>query len=550
MVRIIKRKISEFLQEKKAKEWEKLIARVKVEEPKREEFGDISTNAAMVLSKPLGEKPRDIAREIIPFLQELGLIEDVKIEGPGFINMFLNWKAVFSLLKEAEKEGDSFFFVNLGMGKKVLLEFVSANPTGPLHIGHGRGAALGDALANILEKVGFEVTKEYYVNDAGSQMKILGRSVYLRYLQLFLRDVEFPEGHYMGDYIVEIARKVRERHGERFLNMEEDKAVEELSRIASEMIMESIKEDLELFGIKYDSFYSESDLYRKGLVEKAISILKDKGLVYEKDGALWFKSTAFGDEKDRVIRRKNGEYTYFATDIAYHMNKFERGYQLLINIWGADHHGYVKRLKGAIRALGRDDSDLRILLTSMVNLIKGGKQVSMSTRKGEFYTLRKLIEEVGKDAARFIYLTRDHESPLDFDIDKAKEMSSENPVFYVQYCHARICSIKSKAKERGIETGGEDPNLLLLTLKEERNMAKKILLFPSLIEEVATNLEPHKLTYYLYELSSIFHSYYNRNRVLGENMDLTMARLFLSEMVRRVINTGLSLLGVSAPERM
>ncbi len=545
----IKERIEGFLKEKGIEQPDIWLKRIKVEEPKREEFGDLSTNAAMVLSKELKKKPRDLAEDLKKVLESLFFVKEVKVEGPGFVNIFLSPEGVISLLKDAESLEDEFGSSSIGKGKKVLVEFVSANPTGPLHIGHGRGAALGDALSNLLEKVGYTVEREYYINDAGTQMKILGRSVYLRYLQLFLKEVEFPEGHYMGDYIVEIAEEIKGEHGDRFLNLDEEKAVDEISRIAEEKIMNMIKEDLENFGVNYDRFYSESDLYKKGLVERALKALEDAGYIYEEDGALWFRSTSFGDEKDRVIRRRNGEYTYFASDIAYHMEKFERGFDILVDIWGADHHGYIKRLKGAIKALGKDDEKLKILLTSMVNLLKGGKPVSMSTRRGEFYPLKDLLDEVGKDVARFVYLTRDHNSPLDFDIDKAKEMSSENPVFYVQYCHARICSMKRKAKERGVEDWKE-VNPSKLNLPEEISMAKKILLFPHLLEELSENFEVHKLTYYLYDLSSRFHSYYNKHRVIGEDTELTKARLFLSEMVRRTVNIGLDILGVEAPEEM
>ncbi len=547
MIKEIGKEIKGFLREKLGLEG----LRIKIEEPKRKEFGDISTNAAFIASKELKEEPRKIAQELSSYLSKLPYIEKAEVAGPGFVNIFFSRDGIFKFLKEAEEKGYSFGDSNIGEGKTVLVEFVSANPTGPLHVGHGRGAALGDALSRILKKAGFSVLKEYYINDAGTQMEILGRSVYLRYLELFLKKVDFPEDHYQGDYIVDIARKLKEDKGEKYLDIPEDKAVEEISSYASTFIMDQIKKDLKDFGVFYDNYYSERDIYKKGLLEKVINILKNHGYIYEMDGALWFKSTPFGDEKDRVIRRRNGQYTYFATDIAYHYEKFRRGFRILVNIWGADHHGYVDRIKGAVKALGDDPNNLKILLVQMVNLIKGGKVIPMSTRKGEFYTLRKLMDEVGKDAARFIYLTRDHNSPLDFDIDKAKEMSSENPVFYVQYCHARVCSMKRKARERGIkEEDYKDASLEPLTLPEEKELAKKILFFPSLLEEIAETFEPHKLTYYLYDLSSSFHSYYNKHRVIGEEKPLTLSRLFLSEMVRRTVEIGLDLLGVSAPESM
>ena len=543
MIKEVEREIEAFF---KDLEREKL-RKVKVEEPKRKEFGDLSTNAALVLSKELGESPREIALRLSEHLKALPYVEKVEVAGPGFVNIFLG-KGIFELLKKAQEEGMDFGRSDIGKGKKVLVEFVSANPTGPLHIGHGRIAAFGDALSRILERAGFSVHREYYINDAGTQMEILGRSVYLRYLELFLRDVEFPEDHYKGAYIIEIAKKVKEEMGDKYLKMDEERAIEELSQIAAQEIMGWIEKDLKDFGVVYDSYFSERSLYKSGAVEEAIKALSDS--VYEEDGALWFKSTLYGDEKDRVLRRKNGQYTYFASDIAYHLDKFRRGFDELIDIWGADHHGYVERLKGAIKALGYDPERLKIVLVQMVNLVKGGKQVAMSTRKGEFYPLEKLLEEVGRDAARFIYLTRDSNSPLDFDVDKAKEMSSENPVFYVQYCHARICSVKRKAEERGIKE--EDflhASMDVLDLPQERELAKKVLFFPKLVEEMALNLEPHKLTYYLYDLSSSFHSYYNSHRILGEG-EKTPARLLLSEMVRRTVNIGLELLGVSAPESM
>jgi len=520
-----------------------------LEYPPEERWGDYATSVAMPLAQKVGVPPRQVAEAIA---EEIGggVIKGVEVAGAGFINLTLEDRVWFEALKEANLRGEKYGRRELGKGKRVLIEFLSANPTGPLHIGHGRIAAIGDILANVLEAAGYEVEREYYINDVGAQMEALGRSVYARYMELWGKEVPFPEDGYQGEYIREIAMMLKEEEGERYLRIPEEEAVEELKERAKEIILEGIKGDLEAFRVRFDHWVREASLYEGGLVEEALDALREKGLLYEADGALWFRSTLFGDEKDRVVIRANGTTTYFTSDISYHREKFRRGYDLLVDIWGADHHGYVPRVQAALRALGFEEGKLKIILVQLVNLMRGGKRISMSTRAGEFTTLREVMEEVGVDACRYFFMLRRADSPVDFDLELAKRQSAENPVYYVQYAHARISSIFRKAAERGIPLPEGEVNLGPLKLPEERGLAKRIGLFPDLIEEMALSFEPHRLIPYLQDMVSLFHSYYNKHRVLTEDGDLTAARLYLVRAIRVVVRNSLSLLGIEAPEEM
>ncbi|CAD7782254.1 Arginine--tRNA ligase [Candidatus Methanoperedenaceae archaeon GB37] len=521
-----------------------------IEVPKVADYGDFSTNLAFLLSKKTKQSPQEIAKELISHLPSCDWIKKVEIAAPGFINFFLKSSAWQGVIKNIITRPESY-----GQGKereeKIIVEFVSANPTGPLHIGHGRGAAVGDTLANILDYAGYKIKREYYINDVGRQIQILGRSVFLRYLELLGEKIDFPKDHYQGEYIKKLAQEILERKGNKYREVAEKEVIPLFATFAKERIMEDIKKDLNNFGVRFDYWFSEKDLIKNGDVANLIKWLKDTGLAYEKDGALWFASSRFKDEKDRVLVRANGATTYFASDLAYHKNKFERGFHILIDLWGADHHGYVPRLKAGIQALGYDMEKLKILLVQLVHLKRGGKPLAMSTRAGEFVTLKEVLEEVGKDAARFIFLTRSCDSHLDFDLEVAKSQNMENPVFYVQYAHARVCSLEKIAKERGIEFPPFNAvDLTPLQSEEEIGLMKLLARFPDLIEDIARTLEPHRLSYYLTELAGEFHRYYNKYRILDAPEDICAARFALAQAVKIVIAKGLSLLGVSAPKQM
>jgi len=521
-----------------------------IEVPKVADYGDFSTNLAFLLSKKTKQSPQEIAKELISHLPSCDWIKKVEIAAPGFINFFLKSSAWQGVIKNIITRPESY-----GQGKereeKIIVEFVSANPTGPLHIGHGRGAAVGDTLANILDYAGYKIKREYYINDVGRQIQILGRSVFLRYLELLGEKIDFPKDHYQGEYIKKLAQEILERKGNKYREVAEKEVIPLFATFAKERIMEDIKKDLNNFGVRFDYWFSEKDLIKNGDVANLIKWLKDTGLAYEKDGALWFASSRFNDEKDRVLVRANGATTYFASDLAYHKNKFERGFHILIDLWGADHHGYVPRLKAGIQALGYDMEKLKILLVQLVHLKRGGKPLAMSTRAGEFVTLKEVLEEVGKDAARFIFLTRSCDSHLDFDLEVAKSQNMENPVFYVQYAHARVCSLEKIAKERGIEFPPFNAvDLAPLQSEEEIGLMKLLARFPDLIEDIARTLEPHRLSYYLTELAGEFHRYYNKYRILDAPEDICAARFALAQAVKIVIAKGLSLLGVSAPKQM
>jgi len=524
----------------------------KVEAPPREELGDYATNAALVAAGRLGRPPREVAQELAERLSaRTDLFSRVEVAGPGFVNFWVAPAYWQSVVARVLSEGKDYGRVEIGAGRRVQVEFVSANPTGPLHIGHGRGAAVGDTLARLLSFAGFEVVREYYINDRGRQMDILGRSVWLRARELSGEKIAFPEDHYRGEYIKDLARRLLEREPD-LLDRPEEEALALCREFALREILNEIKRDLEDFGVTYDVWYSERELYEKGEVEEALSALSAAGHLYEKDGALWFRASAFGDEKDRVVRRASGEPTYFASDIAYHREKFlKRGFDVVVDVWGADHHGYVPRLKAVLSALGIDPERLRVLLIQMVNLIEGGELKSMSTRAGEFVTLRELVDEVGRDAVRFTFLTRKCDAPLDFDVELVKSQSSENPVYYVQYAHARLASVFRKAEEVGLSLPSpEGVPAHRLDTSEDFRLLKLLDAFPVVIEEAAGNLEPHRLTYFLLDLATALHDYYTKHRFISEDGELSRARLALARAVKQVLATGLNLLGVSAPERM
>lgn len=550
---MLRRKIREILREILRKHYPEVWQLTfEVERPRKEGLGDLSTNVALLLQGRLKRPSLELAHELREKLEERAdLFERVEVAGPGFINFWINPQVYRENLREILKEGPNYGKIDLGKGKRVHIEFVSANPTGPLHIGHGRGAAYGDSLARILQFAGFEVFKEYYINDRGTQMDILGASVYLRARELKGEKVAFPEDYYQGDYIYDIAKEALNLYPD-LLEKEEKEAISLCRELAIKTILKDIREDLEVFRVEYDNWYSERELHERGLVPEVISLLQEKGYVYEEEGALWFRSSLFGDSKDRVIRKSSGEWTYFASDIAYHYEKFySRGFDLGINLWGADHHGYVARLKGVLSALGIDPERLKVLLIQMVNLLEAGQLKSMSTRKAEYVELKELVREVGVDAVRFIFLSRSQDSPLDFDVELAKKQSAENPVYYVQYAHARICSVKEKAKENGYNLDEIfQADLLQLKEKEEKELLKKLGEFPDLVEISALQFAPYKIVYYLIDLASAFHEYYNKFRIVGEDKALSKARLALVEGCRIVINNGLSLLGVSSPEKM
>jgi arginyl-tRNA synthetase len=525
---------------------------VEIEEPKIETHGDFATNFAMLSAKIQKMAPRQIAQALVDHLEDnLGVLERTEIAGPGFVNFFIKPEAWAPLVDRVLDHNDAYGRSDIGRGKKVQVEFVSANPTGPLHVGHGRGAAVGDSVANILAFCGFDVQREYYINDSGRQIQTLGRSVLLRCRELLGHTIEFPKDCYQGDYISELARRVLDDKGEAFITRDEDAALSFCARMAADAIIAGIRDDLEAFGVTFQQWFSEQTLYDSDQVDQALEDLKAREMVYLEDGAWWFKSSAFGDEKDRVVVRKNGQTTYFASDIAYHQNKYQRGFERVIDVWGADHHGYIPRMKAAVLAGGRSADQFEVILVQLVNLLRDGQPVAMSTRAGEFETLKDVVNEVGKDAARFIFLTRDYESPLDFDLEVAKQKTNDNPVYYVQYVHARIASILRKAKDRGagpvvMPADGH----LKLNAPEEIHLLKAMGRYGEVVRASAENLAPHRVTYYLMNLASMFHTYYNKHRVLSDDNELTQARLCLILAVQMVIRNGLTLLGVSAPEKM
>lgn len=526
---------------------------VRLERPRQEGHGDWATNIAMQLSKPFGVKPRDLAEDIIAKLPKDSVIDRAEVAGPGFMNFTLSSNWVTETVKNAIEKGDDYGRSNIGGGRRIQVEFVSANPTGPLHMGHGRGAAVGDITASLLDFAGYNVEREYYINDAGLQMELLGKSAQARYFEALGRAEEapMPEDGYHGDYMSDIAKSYVEKYGDSLAQKPLEETLPFFSEETGRLVLELIKKDLEDFGVKFDVWFSEKSLYDDNLVEPAMQALKERDYAYEDEGALWFRSTMFGDDKDRVLIRSNGMPTYFTSDVAYLKNKYDRGFEKNIYVWGADHHGYVPRLKSVNKAFGFPDDGIDVLLIQMVNLLRDGKPVQMSKRAGTIVTLREIMDEVGRDAARFFFVIRRCDSTVDFDLELAKKASSENPVFYIQYAHARICSIRRELAERGIPMPTmEDFDVSLLTDPTEINLAKAVSRFPEEIMKAAEETAPHRLVYYATELAEAFHAFYNAQRVLGVEENVMKSRILLMEAARVTLKNALGILGVSAPEKM
>ncbi|MDR3331519.1 MAG: arginine--tRNA ligase [Synergistaceae bacterium] len=526
---------------------------VLLERPRRDGQGDWATNAAMKLAKSLGLSPMKLAEEISTEIKGCADIESIEVAPPGFVNFTLTSGWLAEAICAAISAGNDYGRNNSGRGRRVQVEFVSANPTGPIHLGHGRGAAVGDIMSSVLRFSGWDVSREYYINDAGLQMENLGKSTQSRYFALLGKGgmAPFPEDGYPGDYIDDIARKILDERGESL-------SLEPLGETAaffrdetSRAVLEIIREDLSDFGVSFDVWFSEKALYADDLAQRAIDLLKKRGYAYDKEGAVWFRSTAFGDDKDRVMVRNNGVPTYFTSDIAYLQNKYERKFDFLIYVWGADHHGYVPRIRSVNKALGASDESLEFLLIQFVSLLRNGEPVSMSKRAGTFVTLREVMDEVGKDATRFSFVNRKCDSHLEFDLEVAKRTSSENPVYYVQYAHARICSILREAVSRGVPLPSVgEADLSLLSEPSEARLAKEISRFPEEVLKAAGNLEPHRIAFFATEISEAFHAFYNSLKVLGEEENVMKARLLLVEASRVAISNALKLLGIDAPERM
>jgi len=554
MKRIVKKLVIEALDRAKAKGDLSLESapNVVIEEPKDEKLGDFATTIAMQLAKSERKNPKVIAETLCREIQEgSNMVETAQPAGPGFINLKMSREFYLGQLKDAVRAGTDFGKGDLGQGKKVLLEFVSANPTGPLHVGHGRGAAVGHALSFLLKMAGFEVTTEYYINDVGNQMNTLGRSTWLRYQEALGKKIQFPEDGYQGDYIQEIAQTIIDRDGDSHLNKSSEDALTFFRTEATQSILQGIQTDLKDFRVEFNQWFSEQTLHGDGSVDHALNWLRDKGYSYEKDGATWVKTSQFKDDSDRVIIKQGGEKTYFCADIAYHKNKVDRGYDLLLDLWGADHHGYVPRMQSVLEAMEYSQDMFKVLLVQFVTLIRGGEKVSMSTRSGEFVTLADVVREVGVDATRFFFLMRSADSHLDFDLELAKKETAENPVYYIQYAHARICNVFLTAEENGIKRQDwTDPDLAFLVEETEFNLIKKILSYPACIETAAETLEIHRIPFYLNELVSIFHHYYRHHRFVTEDRPQSLARLYLIDCLRRVIASGLAIMGVTAPEKM
>jgi len=525
---------------------------VEVEEPKMGSHGDFATNFAMLAAKTQKMAPRKIAQAVVDHLEDSdNLLVQVDIAGPGFINFFIKPQAWAPWVHQVLTQGSAYGASQMGRGLKVQVEFVSANPTGPLHVGHGRGAAVGDSVASLLDFCGYDVQREFYINDSGRQIQTLGRSVLLRAMEILGQAVDFPEDCYQGDYIRDLAREVIAAKGADFFAGDEDQALGYCARYAAAANIAAIRKDLMDFGIEYQHWFSEQSLYDSGRVDQVLEEMKARGMVYCQDGAWWFKSSAFGDEKDRVVVRQNGQTTYFASDIAYHQDKYKRGFEKVIDVWGADHHGYIPRMTAAVEAGGQRPDQFQVILVQLVNLLRGGQPVAMGKRSGEFVTLKDVIDEVGRDAARFIFLTRDYASPLDFDLEVAKQKTNDNPVYYVQYVHARIASIMRKAAEQGIgPVAWRESAAAQLVEAEEIQLIKAMVRYSEVLRSAVEILAPHRVAFYLMDLAALFHAYYNKHRVLDGDTEQTHARLCLILAVQTVIRNGLTLLGVSAPESM
>ena len=561
-----------------------ISAEVYLERTKDRSHGDFASNIAMVLAKPARLNPRQIATMIVEAFPAYEMIEKIEIAGPGFINFTLSSSARLQVVAEVLQKSGQYGLSNYGKGKKIQVEFVSANPTGPLHVGHGRGAAYGSVVSSLLSAVGFNVHREYYVNDAGRQMDILTTSIWLRYLEKCGEQITFPSNGYRGGYVVDIADSAREQYGDALRHPsdavfagvaadepqggDKEQHIDDLIQQAKTLlgtdryrqlfdlglaaILDDIRNDLAEFGAEYDEWFSERSLVESGAVDRAVEQLKATDFLYQQDGAWWFKSTEFADEKDRVVVRDNGQATYFASDVAYHLNKYQRGFEQIIDIWGADHHGYIPRVNAAMRALSQDPDKLNVLLVQFAALYRGKEKVSMSTRSGEFVTLRQLREEVGKDAARFFYVLRSADQHMDFDLELAKSQTNENPVYYVQYAHARICSVFRQLADRKLDW--HEPtglaNLALLTEEHEQVILTMLARYPEIVETAAINYTPHVLAHFLMDLARDFHTYYNAHQFMVDDVAVSQARLTLIAAVRQVIANGLGLMGVSAPQLM
>ncbi|MBV0934314.1 arginine--tRNA ligase [Marinobacterium weihaiense] len=556
---------------------------IQVENTRDKAHGDFASNIALTLAKPARRNPRELAQQLCDALPTNGSIEKTEIAGPGFINFFVSQASIFTVLGDILEQGDAFGRGQANSGPRMQVEFVSANPTGPLHVGHGRGAAYGATVADLLEAAGVEVEREYYVNDAGRQMNILAASVWLRYLEQHEQELTFPSNGYQGHYIRDIAHDLVKDHGDRFnrpvadvvadipadepaggdKEVHIDALIERAQQLLGddyEMVFDAglnsilgdIREDLGEFGVNYQEWFSERSLTSSGDVSRALEQLEAKGYLYEQDGNLWFRSTDFGDDKDRVVKRANGQTTYFASDIAYHMNKFERGFDKVVNIWGADHHGYIARVKAAIQAMGYDPEKLEVRLVQFAILYRGSERVQMSTRSGSFVTLRELRNEVGNDACRFFYVTRKADQHMDFDLELAKTESKDNPVYYIQYAHARVCSVLRKLESEGMawDQAAGLAAMERLESETEKDLVKQLAKYPETLQHAALNFEPHVLANYLRDLAGDFHTWYNGHKLIIDDAELRNARLTLSVAVRQVLANGLKLLGVSAPEQM
>ena len=528
-----------------------------IEVPNNRDHGHLATNLPMTLASSQKKAPREIAKIITEnFRDPDGFLEKIEIAGPGFINFTISPVEWLKILKDIIELDKKFGGSASKKGESVLVEFVSANPTGPLHLGHGRGAALGDTICRVLDFRGYDVVREFYINDAGAQIRLLGESIYARWKQIDNPEYPFPEKGYHGDYVFDLAKEISDKKD--LSSMDEETAIMTCSEIGKQKMLLEIKKDLEQFRVNFDVWFNETELFEKGLVTRALTEMKERDELYDKDGALWIKTANYGDDKDRVIKKQDGQYTYFASDIAYHLDKYKRGFSRALNIWGADHHGYINRVKSALKANGIDKNWLSVLLIQLVKLWKKGQEIKMSKRAGQYVTMKDLLEEVDVDAARFVFLTKTHDSPLDFDIDMVKKHDNDNPVYYVQYAHARICSIFRKAEEEGTDISLKPDEKILsrLTLDEEVDLIRYLEGFTGLLDSICKSFEAHRLTYYLTDLAARFHRYFNlgikdgNNRIITDDPDLTNARLTLVAGVRTVIRNGLNLLGVSAPDKM
>jgi arginyl-tRNA synthetase len=525
------------------------LPEIVIERPQNAEHGDYASSISLKLARAVGTSPLEIAGEIAAFIKPSSEIGNVTVAPPGFINFSLDNRWLSDQVDVILGSGNDYGNINIGGGSRIQIEFVSINPTGPLHVGHGRGAVLGSTLCNVMTAGGYDVVKEYYFNDAGSQMDSFRQSLYARYRQGLGQDVEMPSEGYLGGYMVDLASEIIQEEGNRFLKMPEAKAVEELGQLGLARILRGTREDLKKLRVEFDVWYSEQSLYENGQFDKVMKLLRENGYLAEKEGATWFVSTALGEDKDNVVVRGNGSPTYFAADIAYHYNKFiERRFDEVINIWGADHMGHVSRLKAVVGALGIDPERLRVIVHQMVTLRRGGEIVKISKRSGDIITLRELIDEVGIDACRFFFLARAADSQMDFDLELAKKHSADNPVYYVQYAHARIASILRVAHERGATS--DDGDVSLLTTEPELSLIRKMLLLPEMVELISRSLEPHHLTYYAQDLATVFHSFYKQCRVVSADKELTAARLKLVKAAKLVLGRTLNLMGMDAPEKM